>query len=280
MVSEIDLVGAVFETVRRRENNVLLEALRYHLAPEGSYSRARIALHAASSLGMSKGNQLALAASVESLHNASLIQDDLQDKSHYRRNQPAVWLKFGESTAVGLTDLLLSAAYKVLGRLSRTYPLPELLTCIHEAIEQTLRGQCRDLKKTARYTIADCLDIAAEKSGPLFALALKLPLIATGNEVDCEKAHEAAVHFGVGYQVFDDICDYEVDRKSNNPANLVLILEKEMSLPSALDEARRIANSNLLCAKRVASTLPHNSGCELERLTLCLKRKLLEASHA
>ena len=59
-------------------------AALYHLRSGGRRIRARLAIHASLSLGLSSADALALASTVELLHNASLVHDDLQDDSLLR----------------------------------------------------------------------------------------------------------------------------------------------------------------------------------------------------
>ena len=90
--------------------DVLIPALKYHLSSGGQRTRASLSLACSKALGLSVADATALAATVECLHNASLVQDDLQDGSSLRRSKVPVWKRYGTDTALCLTDLLISAA--------------------------------------------------------------------------------------------------------------------------------------------------------------------------
>ncbi len=270
------VLSRVLQIETEADRGFLRESLEYHFSAKGGENRARIASHAAFALGLDENDAFLIAASVELLHNASLIQDDLQDRSEDRRKLPTVWRKFGESTAIALTDFLISSSYRLLADLSRPEKLPACLDCIHTTIHQSLQGQTRDLRNNEAVSAKDCLEIAAAKSGPLFSLALEMPLRASGNASFTSLARNAAFAFGKGYQIYDDLKDYEADKTGLAGANLVLVLAEKQSLTSAIKQARLQAYNNLSEAQTAASQLPYGSGRELVRLAHRLQGKLEE----
>ena len=78
-----------------------------HLASGGSRTRAILALAAGHSQSLDKSARLSIAASVELLHQASLIHDDVQDEDSTRRGKAAVWAVAGKSSAICLGDDLI-----------------------------------------------------------------------------------------------------------------------------------------------------------------------------
>ncbi len=257
-------------------NDVLLKALRYHLAAGGGRTRCKLALTAGYALGLSREDALAIAVGVELLHNASLVQDDLQDFAHSRRGQPTVWSGFGINTALGLTDLLITAAFAGIADVSRVDAIPELIRRLHGAVAQTLHGQAYDV---GQYDIDQldsklCLEVARAKSGPLFALGLELPLVAAGYQDFVPFARDAARAFGTGYQIIDDIADRDEDRQQGAIANIVLALELEVGEDQARDVAANMARNYLHLATSLANKLPNQCGYLLDELAEQLLGKL------
>lgn len=257
----------------------LAAALEHHLAAGGRRTRTRLSLTASRALGLPESDRLALAAAVELLHNASLIQDDLQDGDATRRGRPSVWRLFGKDTAIGLTDLLISAAYASLSGVSRIDALPALLRQLHAAIGVTLRGQDGDLGhcRAPGPSLEAVLATARQKSGPLFALSLELPLIRADLGDAVPQANEAACQFGVGYQIADDMEDAYGDRAAGNPANVVLALAEDLPFSDALREARRLASGHLEASRRLAQRLPRGCGALLGLLATMLEQRLKES---
>jgi len=277
-----DSVGAVGPFIRGHllsglaGDSPLLYAFDHHFSTRGKRTRSRLSLHCSAALGLPDGDAIGLAACVEALHNASLIQDDLQDGSEFRRGRAAVWKRFGADDAICLTNSLLSTAFACLADLSDSAAMPALIRCLQSAVVETADGQARDLKAgTSRPDPDRSLASAAEKSGPLFALALELPLIAAGQQIHCAAARAAAVDFGCGYQIIDDLKDLEADRESGSGSNVVLALEERLEgTAPARAEAVRLAAALLESAGRHAFRLPHGSGALLVDLASALQAQL------
>ncbi|HAT52690.1 MAG TPA: hypothetical protein DCS80_05375 [Betaproteobacteria bacterium] len=237
----------------------LYDAVDYHLSNPGSGARMSLSLAASLALDISPDKAAHLAAAVESLHNASLIQDDLQDRDDLRRGKPAVWKKFGPDLAINATDLLLSNAYALVANIDGVSSVQQLISTMHQAVVKTLQGQMKDLSRNQSESITEGIAIAADKSGPLFSLSLQLPLILAGHEDYVDLAGETGSLFGVGYQIFDDIQDLSKDRCADNHFNLAqLVNEKGLSgIPD--NRAEDLAHSYLAQALKSASKLPN--GC-------------------
>ena len=117
-----------------------------HLASGGSRTRAMLALAAGHSQSLDQQARLSIATSVELLHQASLIHDDVQDEDSTRRGQAAVWAVAGKSSAICLGDDLIGAAFEELALLPKTHihELPRLVTMLSRAVSVMAAGQTID----------------------------------------------------------------------------------------------------------------------------------------
>ena len=261
------------------------QAATYHFAAGGQRLRARLAIHAALALGLDQADGVTLAATAELLHNASLIHDDLQDRSSSRRGMDTVWAAFGDDVAICAGDLLLSAAYGALCHFSDTSKLPALIARVHERTSTAIRGQCADLSASVRLQgdIAGFEAIAVAKSGALLSLPLELVFVAAGLGAAASAGRKAAEAFAVGYQVTDDIADW-IDDAGEGPIprsfNAVQVFEAAGFGGTALAEARNLGIQRLATAAAIAGDLPHGSGTLLRDLTLQLTATLSQASVA
>jgi geranylgeranyl pyrophosphate synthase len=259
------------------EETVLRRALNHHLLQTGSQTRSQLTLDASRALGLSRNNQTYLAAAVECLHNASLIQDDLQDHDARRRGQDSVWSKFGANVAINLTDLLIATSFSLLARVDIADCVPELLTRMQRAVALTLQGQSRDLDdEDITRGIKTSLAVAESKSGPFFALCLELPLIAARKLQSVESAQQAGNLFGAGYQVLDDIQDAVQDKTIENSANVVVVFNEILSEKDAYIEAQAVACHYLERAQALAETLPNNCAALLVDHCISLVKKVKE----
>ena len=124
--------------------SALHDAIRYHYRTPGSEARAALCLSSSIALGLTPDSAIRLAASVETLHNASLIQDDLQDRDEIRRGKTAIWKKFSPDIAINATDLLIASAFELVAS-AGSDSAHRLVTTMNRAIARTLQGQTKDL---------------------------------------------------------------------------------------------------------------------------------------
>lgn len=241
-------------------------AYTYHFQNPGGGTRMKLALRCASLLGIDFDTSCRLAASVECLHNASLIQDDLQDRSLSRRGRQTVAVKFGNDVALGLTNRLVTSAFVCVSSDSMAPRIGDLIQKIHQAVAETVDGQTSELLSGPEpRTMEARLASSVQKSGPLFSLALELPLILAGYEDHLALARQAAMQFGLGYQILDDLTDQERDAAAGSAGNLVLAMRAEAGNDGESAELRaaNLARDLLLSAAEKAGRLPQNSGSAL-----------------
>lgn len=243
--------------------SALHDAIRYQYRTPGSEARAALCLSASLALGLTDESAVRLAASVETLHNASLIQDDLQDRDALRRGKTAIWKQFGPDIAINATDLLIATAFELVASAS-SGSAHRLVSTMSRAIARTLQGQTKDLDAGRGLNVEQAIAVAKEKSGPLFSLSLELPLVLSGHFYFLSMAREAGAAFGIGYQIFDDMHDCTRDRESGNLSNLALLAgssgdSERLSMESAED----LAHHYLQEAASGAAALPDGCGALL-----------------
>ncbi len=231
------------------------EAVRYHLASGGSRFRPRLCVSAGLRLALAPDSTVACAVACELAHNASLLHDDLQDRDRLRRGAETVWSRYGENVAICAGDLLLSAAFAALPVTSASVNVAGLF---HKSIAKLICGQGEELsqEETQRTDPVTYRRIVASKSGALFALPLKLPLALAGSERFLPLADAIAGDFAMGYQIYDDLCDYQRDA-ARGSLNVLSVLD----FPSAVETAAAALRQTVEKSPR----LPHDCGALLRQ---------------
>ena len=279
------MVAAIFPGIDSHAStlNAARTAALYHLKAGGQRIRARLALDSSYCLGLTQSDAITLATTAELLHNASLIHDDLQDRDKTRREVDTVWVVYGDEVAICAGDLLLSAAYRVLADVSFTDRLHQLIKLAHSRVAFAIDGQCADLSQASIHLLGvdGYLKIATAKSGALLGLPIELALLAA----DCQEglgATRAAVDFfAVGYQIYDDLCDFEADRAREGFAatlNIVQVLQANnaMSTRTAWERAKQLGLQKLAFAAADSANIPMQSGRLLRELSNDLHARLTE----
>jgi heptaprenyl diphosphate synthase len=140
----------------------------------------------------------------ELVHVGTLHHDDVMDEAPVRRGAPTANVLWGNSRAILLGDLMLARAAELGADLG--LPALRLQTT---TLARLVRGQ---LMETVRPKTADpmafCLEVMADKSGSLIAMAVELgALVAEADPSICAALHTYGEHLGVAFQLVDDVLD-------------------------------------------------------------------------
>lgn len=229
----------------------------FHLNGGGNRSRAKLCIAAGIALQLPTKSIIALACTIELLHNASLVHDDLQDSEDTRRGRQSVWKKYGKSHAICAGDLMISAAYSALADIGSHPSLAALLIHTNEAVSVTIQGQSQDLDAKNNISEQQYEKIAAMKSGPLIQLTLGLPLLMADHTSHIKAANSALDKFAIAYQIVDDLNDWQQDLQ-HGQLNLINLLARQCSISEAICFAKKRAQYLLKQCEKELQTLPHN----------------------
>jgi geranylgeranyl diphosphate synthase, type II len=186
----------------------LSEALKYAVFPGGARVRPRLCLAVAAACGDDRPLLAdAAAASIELIHCASLVHDDLPcfDNACLRRGKPSLHKTYGEPLALLVGDALIVAAFETLGRsaisdCARAARLIGILAHASGGPKGIVAGQAWECEGEV-----DLADYHSAKTGSLFAAATRAGAMAAGH--DEEAWSRLGEMLGEAYQVADDICD-------------------------------------------------------------------------
>jgi geranylgeranyl diphosphate synthase type II len=190
----------------------LAEAVRHAVFPGGARVRPRLCLAVAGACGDdAPALSDAAAASIELLHCASLVHDDLPcfDDSPLRRGLPSVHNAFGERLAVLAGDALIVLAFETLARGAAQAPqrLVPLLLTVGGAVGMP-RGICAGQAWECEPRVA-LSDYHQSKTGALFVAACVAGAQAAG--ADPAPWRRVGSRLGEAYQVADDLRDFAGD---------------------------------------------------------------------
>jgi geranylgeranyl diphosphate synthase type II len=232
----------------QKQKSPLIEACSYSLLSGGKRFRPLLVMLTAKALGK-KHNVFPAALSVEFFHTASLIADDLpcMDNEEKRRNHPTVHKVFGESTALLASYTLIAMAYEMIERNCSVFR-KEGLNCdqlCEKALYVVSRsagflgatgGQFLDLNPSDR-SLKTLLKIIEQKTITLFEISFELGWIFGGGDLKkLPLLKKVAYHFGLAFQMLDDLQDQKQDLKNSamNIANLIGTEETKVRIKRSL----------------------------------------------
>lgn len=228
--AELNEYARLFAESLTHEDDYLGQALNYVRRRNGKMMRPILVLLAAKAFAPISEKTLRSAVTLELLHTASLIHDDVVDDSGERRGQASVNALFGNKVAVLLGDYLLSKS------LHQAYLTDDLrIVEIVARLGGTLaEGEVKQLAniRQAVATEEAYFDVIRHKTAALFAACARLGAISA----DCAPATvEQAATFGeiIGlcFQIRDDIFDYYDDEIIGKPTGNDM-MEGKLTLPA------------------------------------------------
>jgi octaprenyl-diphosphate synthase len=240
----LDLVAEDMEAVNRIildkavSDVELIPQLAHHLIDSGGKRlRPMLTIAAAKLCGYSGDAHVRLAASVEFMHTATLLNDDVVDESDLRRGKKAARLLWGNQASVLVGDFLLGQAFRMMvdvGSLSALRILSNAAAIIAEGEVMQLAAA----KDTAT-SEAEYLGIIKAKTAALFSAAAEVGAAIT-NRPDQERAALRAYGetLGMAFQLIDDALDYSGDSASLGKSVGDDFREGKITLPVILSYGR------------------------------------------
>ena len=152
------------------DNSDLGQVAKHHFETPGKYIRAKIALRSSKYFQICPEVSIKWALAVELMHNASLIHDDICDKTSMRRGRINVRAKFGNQIALIFGDWLIGKSFEQADLAASKSHTIELSSILSFALIKTSLGQSRDLSYQTYPVWNEYLNIASEKTSPLLML--------------------------------------------------------------------------------------------------------------
>ncbi|MFN0262655.1 polyprenyl synthetase family protein [Tepidamorphus sp. 3E244] len=205
-----DGMGAVNDMILSRTGSDvdLIPELANHLIDSGGKRlRPMLTLATAQAYGNRSDARILLAASVEFMHTATLLHDDVVDESDLRRGKPAARMVWGNQASVLVGDFLLGQAFKMMVEAGSMDSLDVLSTASAVIAE----GEVMQLvtAQNLATTEEDYLKVIDAKTAALFAAAAEVgPILGKAGD-DARKAmRDFGRALGVAFQLVDDALDY------------------------------------------------------------------------
>ncbi|MDO3411517.1 polyprenyl synthetase family protein [Saccharibacillus sp. CPCC 101409] len=194
----------------------LIDAANYSLAGDGKRLRPILArLTAVEGYGLPYDSVKPLLKSLEYLHTASLIFDDLpsQDNADIRRGRQTLHARYDSATAELSGLLLIQQGVRAQSSL-RGFKPETVLALIHYSArkaEELCLGQDLDLKSRGKeLTLARLNEICFYKTGVAFEACLVMPaMLANAPQSEIALLEKFAYHAGIAFQIRDDLLDAE-----------------------------------------------------------------------
>lgn len=227
--SELKELRKVFNQSLETSNPLLKSVLDYITRRNGKMMRPILTLLVAKGFGSVSSSTYHAGVTLEMLHTASLVHDDVVDESDKRRGQLSVNAAFNNKISVLVGDYLLSTALQHSALTDRM----EVVNVVSHLGRELSEGEILQLSNIDNRELSEGVyfEVILKKTAALFAACAQLgALTAKASDAEVEKFRLFGEKVGICFQIKDDIFDYFHDEAIGKPTGNDM-LEGKLTLP-------------------------------------------------
>ena len=229
-----DDMGRVNEIIRERmasEHAPRIPEVTAHLVEAGGKRlRPMLTLAAARLCGYGGEHHLSLAATVEFIHTATLLHDDVVDESGQRRGRPTANLLWDNKSSVLVGDYLFARSFQLMVSTGSL----RVLDILSNAAATIAEGEVLQLTAAANLKTTEdiYLQVVRGKTAALFAAACEVGgVISEVSDADTEALRTYGDALGIAFQIVDDLLDYGGDSSATGKNVGDDFRERKLTLP-------------------------------------------------
>lgn len=210
---ELEAMNQVIDQCLETEVTLIPTLTKHILNSGGKRIRPLLVLLSAKALGYTGLHHINLAASLELIHTATLLHDDVVDTSGLRRGKQTANIVWGNASSILVGDFLYSRAFQLIVNLNH----PEILQVLADATNVIAQGEILQLLscRNADTDEAQCLKIIRAKTGTLFSIATQqMAMLADCDHQQINALADYGMNLGIAFQLIDDALDYCADTQS------------------------------------------------------------------
>ncbi len=209
LADEMDQVNTLIRARMASEHAPRIPEVTAHLVEAGGKRlRPMLTLATAQMCGYTGPYHVHLAATVEFIHTATLLHDDVVDESGQRRGRPTANLLWDNKSSVLVGDYLFARSFQLMVETGSL----RVLDILSNAAATIAEGEVLQLT-AARDLATDeaiYLQVVRGKTAALFSAATEVGgVIAGAPETQLKALYEYGDALGVAFQIVDDLLDYQ-----------------------------------------------------------------------
>ena len=206
-------VEALFAEQARSDVHLVSEIGRYIREGGGKRVRPALLLLASRLCGCRGQRAIVLAATVEFIHAATLLHDDIIDEATVRRGRRSVNSRWGNDVTVLLGDFLYT---KSMAMALSQDNLP-ILRLLSDVTLRMIEGEILEIERNGNMDVTeeDHLDLIRRKTADLFAACTRIAgLLGEVGEERQQALTSYGLNLGMCFQMVDDLLDFTAEEKT------------------------------------------------------------------
>tara|TARA_B100001093_G_scaffold206875_1_gene198798 strand:- start:625 stop:1590 length:966 start_codon:yes stop_codon:yes gene_type:complete len=189
------------------EIQLATEVSNYIVSSGGKRIRPVICILIAKALNYPGSDLIKLASSIELLHTATLIHDDVVDRSILRRGKESIQIRWDNAHGVLVGDFVYSKAFQLMASFNN----PEIIRALANATNRISEGEVLQLSLKNKATLSekDYFEIIQRKTAELFKVsAVTAGILCSSSDEMVSGLANFSSSLGTAFQIQDDILDY------------------------------------------------------------------------
>lgn len=228
---DMEAVNTLIRTRMASEHAPRIPEVTAHLVEAGGKRlRPMLTLAAARLFGYSGEYHVRLAATVEFIHTATLLHDDVVDESAQRRGRPTANLLWDNKSSVLVGDYLFSRSFQLMVETGSL----RVLDILANASATIAEGEVLQMTAATDLSTDESvyLQVVRGKTAALFSAATEVGgVIAGASEQQVQALFNYGDALGIAFQIADDLLDYQGDSKATGKNVGDDFRERKLTLP-------------------------------------------------
>ncbi|MFW8595602.1 polyprenyl synthetase family protein [Cribrihabitans neustonicus] len=276
---ELDAVNSLIRTRMASRHAPRIPEVTAHLVEAGGKRlRPMLTLAAARLCGYEGEHHIRLAATVEFIHTATLLHDDVVDESAQRRGRPTANLLWDNKSSVLVGDYLFARSFQLMVETGSL----RVLDILANASATIAEGEV--LQMTAASNLKTDEDIYLQvvrgKTAALFSAATEVGGVISGApEAQVKALFDYGDALGIAFQIADDLLDYQGDSKATGKNVGDDFRERKLTLPVIKAVAEATGDERAFWTRTIEKGRQQEGDLE-EALALMAKYGTLDATRA
>ncbi len=231
LAEDLTAVNALIRARMASEHAPRIPEVTAHLVEAGGKRlRPMLTLAAARLCGYEGDYHIHLAATVEFIHTATLLHDDVVDESEQRRGRPTANLLWDNQSSVLVGDYLFARSFQLMTETGNM----RVLEILANASATIAEGEV--LQLTAAQDLATTesiyLQVVRGKTAALFSAACEVGgVICAAPDVQVKALYDYGDALGIAFQIVDDLLDYGGDASATGKNIGDDFRERKLTLP-------------------------------------------------
>ena len=202
----------IVESLTASRHDRLAGAMMHLIEGGGKRMRATLPWLVARAVGDTHSGLLDIGAAIETIHNFTLVHDDIMDDDEIRRGRNAVHVEYDMPTAINAGDAMLAIAFErlVMSANIELHDIPSLVNRIAWMVRRVSEGQQLDIEFETRQRVTEeeYIEMIEGKTAVMFHICAEIGAqVAGADEEVIQCMAEWGRSVGLCFQLMDDLID-------------------------------------------------------------------------